>query len=352
MLGDPANSSSQLESQLAALPKAELHLHLEGAISPATVQELATSHSVSLSTLEIQSQYSYTDFQGFLGAFKWVTSLLRVPSDYGLIARRLAEELLRQHVVYAELTVSAGVMRLRKQDIDANFAALHDAAMWAASQGLEIAWIFDAVRQFGPEAALDVARDAARLAPQGVVALGLGGDELSIPAAEFRSVYDFARAHALHLVVHAGEIGGPEEVSQAVELLGTERIGHGIAVIHDAALRRALAKRQITLEICPTSNLRTGALARQLGRADASISSHPLKFLCDEGLAVALATDDPAMFRTTLVSEYMLASQLGMAPEAILRLAAQSFESAFIPAERKNALLRGFHQRAAELKLA
>src|SRR5580658_1965755 len=130
--------SSELEIQLAALPKAELHLHLEGAIAPATVQELAASHAVSLSTLEIQSQYIYTDFQGFLDAFKWVTSFLRVPSDYALIARRLAEELLRQHVVYAEITISAGVMRLRKQDVDANFAALHETTNWAASQGLEI----------------------------------------------------------------------------------------------------------------------------------------------------------------------------------------------------------------------
>jgi aminodeoxyfutalosine deaminase len=352
MPSEPANYSSELELQLAALPKAELHLHLEGAIAPATVQDLAARHSVSLSIQEVQSQYNYTDFKGFLAAFKWVTSFLRVPSDYALIARRLAEQLLRQQVVYAEITVSAGIMRRRKQDVDANCAALHQAATWAASQGLEIAWIFDAVRQFGPTAALEVARDAARLASQGVIAFGLGGDEISIPAAEFRAVYDFARSNGLHSVVHAGEIGGSEEVSQAVELLGAERIGHGIAVIHDAALRRTLGERRIALEVCPTSNLRTGALARQLGQADVSMSSHPLRFLCDEGLAVVLATDDPAMFHTTLIGEYMLAWKLGMPPEAILRLAAQSFESAFLPTERKEALLRRFRQCAAELKLA
>ncbi len=351
MPGVTAKQSTDFSPRFADLPKAELHLHLEGSMAPATIRELAASHSLRLALPEIQSQYQFADFHSFLAAFKWATSFLRRPQDYGLIARRLSEELLLQHVVYAEITVSVGVMHLRQQDVAANFEALHHASTWAAAQGLQIAWIFDAVRQFGPEAALAVARDAAELAPGGVVAFGLGGDELSIPAGEFRGVYEFARARGLHCVAHAGEVGGPREVRAALDLLGAERIGHGIAVMHDAGLRREILQRGIALEICPTSNFLTGALARQLGHAEAPLSSHPLRFLAEEGLPVTLSTDDPAMFRTSLLAEYGLASRLGMAEQAILQMAARSFEFAFLPSHEKSAFLRHFHQRAAELKL-
>jgi aminodeoxyfutalosine deaminase len=150
-----------------------------------------------------------------------------------------------------------------------------------------------------------------------------------MPTEEFRRVYDQAANLGLHLLIHAGEVGGPEKVREAVELLGVERIGHGIAAIRDPALMDLLADRRIPLEICPQSNLRTGALARQLGRQDARIEDHPLAALLRHGIPVVLSTDDPAMFHTTLLDEYENASRMGLNENELFRLAQMSFEHAF-----------------------
>ncbi len=341
----------QAETLLAALPKAELHLHLEGAIEPASAVELAARHGVALTGEEAAARYAYRDFVGFLEAFKWVTSFLRTPADYALVTERLAEQLLRQNVLYAEVTLSVGVMLRRGQDVQANFAAVMEAAARARANGLRLQWIFDAVRQFGPEAAMEVARCAAQMKGAGVVAFGLGGDELALPAAEFRGVYDYVASRGLRRLVHAGEIGGPEAVREAVELLGAERIGHGIAAMRDARIMDFLAARQVPLEICPTSNLSTGALARQLGRADAKRDDHPLRRFFTHGLGVTLSTDDPAMFHTDLVSEYRLASELGLKAGELTRIAEMGFQFAFLPEHEKRALLETFRAKTTALGL-
>src|SRR5271170_6944865 len=127
-----------------ALPKAELHLHLEGSIRPETAVELAARHGVALTPAEVLARYRYSDFAGFIDTFKWVTSFLRDPADYALITKRLAEELIRQNVVYAEITISAGVMLRRMQTVEANFAAIVETAQSAPFSRLRTAWIFDA----------------------------------------------------------------------------------------------------------------------------------------------------------------------------------------------------------------
>lgn len=319
-----------LPQSIRDLPKAELHLHLEGAIAPATTCELAARHGVRLTETEVTDRYSYSDFRGFLETFKWITSFLRTPDDYGLVTQRLCEELIAQNVVYAEVTLSVGVMLLRKQDPLANFAASCEVANGFEHLGLRLRWIFDAVRQFGSSAAMDVARLAAAAKPGGVVALGLGGDELSLPAQEFRGVYDFVAAEGLHRLVHAGEIGGPEEIRAAIDILGAERIGHGIAAIRDDALMDLLAETKIPLEICPTSNICTGALARQLGRSKPQIEDHPLPEFHRRGIAVLLSTDDPAMFHTSLNQEYHAASRMGLGEAELAKIAAMSFSHAFV----------------------
>ena len=341
----------KLDTWIAELPKAELHLHLEGSIEPATAVELAARHGIRLTREEVAARYAYPDFTGFLEAFKWVTSFLRAPADYALIAERLPEQLLRQNVVYAEVTISVGVMLRRGQDVEANFAALREAGECARAKGLRIQWIFDAVRQFGPDAAMEVARLAAQMKSAGVVAFGMGGDELALPAMDFRGVYDYAAAQGLHRLVHAGEVGGPEAVREAVELLGAERIGHGIAAMRHERTMDFLAARQIPLEICPTSNLRTGALARQLGKSEASIKDHPLHQLFTRGVPVTLATDDPAMFHTDLVREYSLGLQLGLRPAELADIAEMGFEFAFLPAEERRALLDGLRRKRNPLRL-
>ena len=329
-----------------ALPKAELHLHLEGSIRPETAIELAARHGAKLTPEDVLTRYRYSDFSGFIETFKWVTSFLRDPEDYALIARKLLDELKAQNVVYAEITVSASVMLRRMQNVEANFAAIRETAQSAPFSRLRSAWIFDATRQFGPDSAKEVARWAAKLHASGVVAFGMGGDELSYPTANFRPAFDLARDEGLRIVCHAGEIGGPESVREAIEMLGAERIGHGIAVMRDPALAKAIALRRVVLENCPTSNLCTGALAKQIGKSDASFSDHPLPLFLEKGLSVTLSTDDPGMFHTDLLGEYSRAASLGLSNQRLLRLAEESFGAAFLPPLDKRRLLDDFRAAA------
>ena len=334
-------NASSLPAHFLSLPKAELHLHLEGSIEPATVCALAARHGERLSEEEARRRYIYAGFAEFIEAFKWVTSYLSEPQDYALITRELAERLLQQNVIYAEVTLSIGVMHLRRQKPEVNFEAICRANEGIRRKGLRLQWIFDAVRQFGAGAAMEVARIAPQYRKEGVVAFGIGGDELSLPTAEFRAVYDYAAEHGLHCLIHAGETGGPELVREALELLGAERIGHGIAAMHDPALQDLLAERRIPLEVCPTSNLCTGALARQLARDTAQITEHPLPALLRHGVPVVLSTDDPAMFHTTLLAEYAHTAAMGLTEKERERLVALSFEHAFLSGEEKRALASG-----------
>ena len=340
-----------LAARIAALPKAELHLHLEGAIEPSTVVELAARHGHAIETGQVAARYATRDFSAFIEAYKWVTSYLRTPDDYALVARELAQRLLAQNVVYAEVTLSVGVMLRRKQDVAANFRAVREAVCGFGSLGLRLQWIFDCVRQFGSVPAMHAARIAVELREEGVVAFGIGGDELAVPAAEFRSVFDFAAAGGLHRLAHAGEIGGPESVRDALELLGAERIGHGIAVTRDRGLAATLRERSIPLEICPTSNLRTGALACQIGRDEADLYQHPLPDLLRAGVPLSVSTDDPAMFETDLQREFLSLIQMGLSPQELVQVAAAGFEGAFLPPAEKAAYLDTFHNRAAALGL-
>jgi aminodeoxyfutalosine deaminase len=331
-------NSSLLPARIASLPKAELHLHLEGSIQPATVCALTAQHNILLTEDEVRRRYTYRDFAGFIDAFKWVTSFLREPRDYGLIARDLSQHLLTQGVVYAEVTLSIGVMLLRKQQPESNFEALLEATEPFEKQGLRINWVFDAARQFGAEAARDVVNAAKRCQSKTIVAFGIGGDEMSVATEEFRPVYEQAANAGLHLLMHAGEVGGPEKIRESIELLGVERIGHGIAAAQDPELMDLLVDRGIPLEICPQSNIRTGALAKQLHIRDARIEDHPLPQLWRHGIPIALSTDDPAMFHTTLLAEYENVAMMGLNENELAQLVDLSFEHSFLSENDKLAL--------------
>ncbi len=324
-----------LSERIASLPKAELHLHLEGSIQPATVCALTARHGVNITEEEVRRRYAYRDFPEFIEAFKWVTTLLRNPEDYALIVRDLAEHLLTQHVVYTEVTLSIGVMLLRKQRPEANFEALLRATEPFESRGLQFRWVFDAARQFGVDAAMEVVESAKRCNSKAIVAFGIGGDELSIPTKEFRPIYDRAGQIGLHKLTHAGEVGGPEKIRESIELLGAERIGHGIAAINDPELMDLLADRKIPLEICPGSNMKTAALAKQLRREDVRIEDHPLPKLLRHGIPIVLSTDDPAMFHTTLEEEYANAARMGLQEHELVRIVEMGFEHSFLPAAER-----------------
>ena len=331
----PRMTPSSLSQWIASLPQAELHLHLEGSIEPATLCALTMRHGLAMTEEEMRRRYAYRDFAEFIEVFKWVTSFLREPQDYACVVRDLAEHLLAQNVVYAEVTLSVGVMLLRNQQPEANFEALLRAAEPFERRGLRLQWVFDAVRQFGPQAAMAVVKAAGSCHSKAVVAFGIGGDELSVPTAEFRAVYERAGEIGLHRLIHAGEMGGPDKIREAIELLGVQRIGHGIAAINDPSLMGMLAERKIPLEICPGSNLRTGALAHQLARKDARIEDHPLPAFFRHGIPVVLSTDDPAMFHTTLQDEYAHAAQMGLQEDELSRISEMSFEYAFLPDDEK-----------------
>jgi adenosine deaminase len=321
--------AASFPERIASLPKAELHLHLEGSIRPQVACELAARHGVKLTEEEVRRRYAYSDFGGFLDAFKWVTSLLREPEDFARVAADLAEQLLSQNVIYAEVTLSVGVMFLRQQQPEANFEAVLAATQPFERHGLRLNWIFDAVRQFGAERAVQVVEAAKRCRSPRIVAFGIGGDELSLATSDFRAAYRKAGEYGLHRLMHAGEIGGPEKIREAIELLGAERIGHGIAAIHDPALMDILATRCIPLEICPASNLRTGALARQLEKSSPGLHESPLPDLLRHGVPVTISTDDPAMFHTSLADEYQHAHSMGLSENELARLVENSFRYAF-----------------------
>ena len=293
---------------------AELHLHLEGSIQPETLREI----DPTLTLEEIAQETHSTDFAGFIRAYIWVNRKLKSPDDYAIAARRLFEHLEEQGVGYAEVTLSAGVVLFKQQDLGAVFDAL---VREAARTRVTVRWILDAVRQWGAEKARPVFKFAAERRQEGVVAIGIGGIEAEGPALWFRDVYAEARDRGLRLIAHAGETTGPESVWQALEI-GAERIGHGIRAIEDPLLMDHLRDRGIPLEVCISSNVRTGSVA--------SLQEHPAKNLFDSGVPIVLNTDDPALFGCTLRGEYALAEQeFGFTAVQIATLKENAYRFAF-----------------------
>lgn len=296
------------------LPKAELHVHLEGSIEPATLREI----NPALTLDEIRERYTYPDFAGFLQSYAWVMRQLRGPREYAIAARRLLESLQSQNVRYAEITLSAGVALFFGLDL----AAIHDAVRGAArDSNVEAWWIWDPVRQWGPVPAYDVLEMALQRIDDGVIAFGLGGDEARGPAAWYQDVFRRARDGGLRLVCHAGEVTDAQSVRDALAI-GAERIGHGVRCHPDAALLQELARSRTPLEISITSNVRTGAVD--------SLASHPVRRIHDAGVPVILNTDDPPMFGATLNGEYELAARVfGFREPELRQLAENSFRHAF-----------------------
>lgn len=319
-------------SFIRALPKAELHLHLEGSVLPETLAELRARHGKPGTLAEAQATYQYTDFVGFLMAFKTLTEDLQTPEDYELITYRLMEQLKSQNILHAEVYVSVGVCLWRKQDFAAIFEGLERGRERGEREfGVSLLWIFDAVRQFGSAAAQSVFELAARYRDRNVIGIGIGGDEKKGPPEMFREPYAYAAAQGLRLTAHAGEYAGPESIWGALNL-GAERIGHGLTAYQDQELVEELSRRQVPIEICLTSNLRTGCCS--------AISDHPVRNYFDHGLMLTLNSDDPAMFGTSLEREYELAqSDFAFTDEHLRELARNSFEASFLPAEKKLAFL-------------
>jgi len=326
---------------LRRLPKAELHLHLEGTVSPETMVELSRRsgrQADAFSLHEAEALYHYTDFSGFMLAFKAVTARLQTAEDYELITYRMMAQLAAQGVVHAEVYISVGVVYYwRKAEFEADplvfdkiFRGMEAGRIRGQRDfGVSVYWIFDAVRHFGVEEAARVFQKAAEMRAEfpSIIGIGIGGDERRTGAEPFRDLYFAARDAGLRLTAHAGETVGPESIWAALNI-GAERIGHGLTAIEDPELMEVLAERQIPIEICISSNFRTGCCV--------PAAMHPVRSYFDSGLMITLNSDDPAMFESDLEDEYLLAQrEFGFSAEHLRELAANSFEASFLPAEEK-----------------
>ena len=331
---------------IMALPKAELHVHLEGSVSPRTLLALAQRNGVDLGVTgeaDLRARYRFTGFPSFVAMYVTVCDCLRSGDDFALITQELGREAARQNIRYLEATFTAArhvqPRGLRFDELMDGIAAGAEAAR--AEHGVVMRVIPDSPRDFGVEDAMQTVEWALAGRDRGVVALGLSGMENEVPTGPFRAAVEAAKAGGLAFAPHAGEIAGPDVVWAALDL-GADRIGHGIHAADDPALLAELRRRGIPLEVCPTSNLCTGAVA--------ALSDHPLRRLWDAGVVVTINSDDPPMFNTDLLHEYGIAAgAFGFTREELARASLNAMRGAFLPAAEKAAMLAEFERAIAAL---
>ena len=326
---------------LRQLPKVQLHCHLEGTVRAATFVELSQRYGVSTvyrpdelqpGKPDPQTVYQFATFGEFLLAFAAVSRSLREPGDYVRILREYALDAHRHNVRYAELFISPSVWRFFHPhlDLEQTIRALwKEADRREEEDDIKIRFIVDLTRNFGVESAMQTARLAATLQDAGVVGIGLGGDETKFPAALFGEPFQFARANGLHVVAHAGEAAGAHSVRDAIEVLGAERIGHGVRALEDPAVINLLVERGIPLEICPTSNYLTGAAKREV--------PHPLVALREAGVKFIIDSDDPTMFGTDVTREFELVEAM-VGRDAVLEAAKTAIDVSFASAGERATL--------------
>lgn len=321
---------------VSALPKVELHLHLVGSAAAETVLALARRHpdgGVPADRQALRQFYAFTDFPHFLDVYAQVNLLVRTGADVITLIDGLAGQLTESNVRYAEVQVTP----VRNRMAGISFADLAQALTDGRSlarrhHGVELGWIFDADAALGPPGAVETVDFAVRYHPEGTAGVGLGGPESAVRRADFAPAFRAARDAGLHSAPHAGETVGPDEVWAAIRELGAERIGHGIGSASDPALLAYLAQHSIALEVCPTSNVCTGAVP--------SRHEHPLPRLLAAGVPVTLATDDPGMFHTNLNDEYLLCHhQFGLGPGELAEIARAGARAAFCAVTTRRAIL-------------
>ncbi|MFF3456647.1 adenosine deaminase [Streptomyces sp. NPDC002730] len=318
---------TDLHPFIAGLPKAELHVHHVGSASPRIVAELAARHpdsKVPTDPEALADYFTFTDFAHFIEVYLSVVDLIRTPEDVRLLTFEVARDMARQNIRYAELTVTPFSSTRRGIDEDAFMVAIEDARKAAEAElGVLLRWCFDIPGEAGLEAAEETARLAVDLHPEGLVSFGLGGPEVGVERPQFKPYFDRAIAAGLHSVPHAGETTGPQTIWDALNELGAERIGHGTSATQDPALLAYLAEHRIPLEVCPTSNIAT--------RAVADLDEHPIKEMVEAGVLVTINSDDPPMFGTDLNNEYAVAARLLELDErGLAALAKNAVEASFL----------------------
>ncbi|UEM21609.1 adenosine deaminase [Skermanella mucosa] len=321
---------------MPGIPKAELHVHLEGTATPELVRALAERNGMALppGLFTEAGHFAWTDFLHFLKVYDDAASAIRTARDYRDVTYDYLRRCAAEGAVYVEVMSSpdhARMAGLSFQDhLDGIVQGFEDAR---ADFGIEARLIVTCVRHFGVERGLEVARACARHRHPLLTGFGMGGDENHLSAADFAPVFTIARNDAgLGCTVHAGESAGPESVRDALDHLPVSRIGHGVRSIEDADLIRRIAGEGIVLEVCPTSNIRTAVYG--------SYADHPLDRLRAAGCAVTLNSDDPPYFATTLGGEYEVAAEaFGWGEEYLRNATVTALEAAFLDAETRGRLL-------------
>lgn len=291
-------------------PKIELHVHLEGTVRPSTLLEIARRNDVRLPAAtveELAELYRFRDFDHFIEVWVMTVGALRKADDFRQIVVDYAAQAASHGAVYLEGIFSPAEPAAHGVGWEEIFEGYCDGALEARElHGVEVRLTPDIPRGFPLEAAETTARYAARYRERGVVGLGLGGLEAQFPPEPYAEAFAIAREGGIASVPHAGEVAGIHSIRGALEALGADRIRHGIRAVDDPAMVRKLAGRGTVLDVCPISNLRTGAVG--------SLADHPLPQLVEAGVRCSLSTDDPAMFETDLTHEYETAMSLGLSP--------------------------------------
>jgi adenosine deaminase len=308
---------------LLTLPKADLHVHLEGSMRPSTVVELAERHGVELPEGLREGRYVFRDFRHFID--QWVAGLecLREPADFRRIAREFCEDQAAQGVRYAEVSFSLPEHGSRLADWDGPVLAVLEGLADGARSGITCRMYVDLVRGLPMELSRLALASAIRHREDGVFAVGLGGDERH-PPERYRDLFREALDAGLRSLPHAGETAGPESIRGALDALGADRLGHGIRALEDPTLVEELRERRIPLDVCPTSNVMT--------RVVPSLEDHPLPRLLEAGLHVTVNDDDPSMFSSSLSDEYeVLRRVFGFRDEGLAELALAGLRASFAP---------------------
>lgn len=337
-----------IEKFIEYMPKVELHVHLEGSVQPQTLLKLAKRHNIDLPADDLEGLrkwYTFRDFSHFLEIYMTVSGCLRAAEDIELIAREFLTGQAEQNIVYSEVTFTPHNQYMNNRlGFREQLDAVNRARTWAEKElGVRMGMIIDIPRHIAPEEGEVIADWAIEGYGNGVIAFGLGGPETGNPPEKFQTAFDKVKRAGIPCILHAGEVEGPISIWKALQVADSQRIGHGVRAIEDPELITHLRKRQIPLEVCPTSNIRLKVFP--------SLATHSLPRLMEEGLYITINSDDPPMFNTTLTNEYIVGHKsFNWEQDTIEQLVLNAVNATLLPENEREIMHREFKTVFGRLK--